>query len=96
MSFCVFLPTKNFLVFIQIRNWHTLKIQIQVETKFEWPKYDSTEKFVKFCPNKKNNKNDYDLGHYKESIYPYIPRQIMNEVELISPDPPVWLVGRVK
>ena len=96
MSFCFFLPTKNFLVFIQIRNWHTLKIQIQVETKFEWPKYDSTEKFVKFCPNKKNNKNDYDLGQYKESIYPYIPRQIMNEVELISPDPPVWLVGRVK
>jgi hypothetical protein len=73
-----------------------LKLKIQVETKFEWPKYDSTEKFVKFCPNKKNNKNDYDLGQYKESIYPYIPRQIMNEVELISPDPPVWLVGRVK
>ena len=62
--------------------------------KGEWPKDDATEKFVKFCPNKKNNKNDYNLGMYKESIYPYIPRQIMDELELISPDPPVWLVGQ--
>ena len=72
-----------------------MKKQYQGDTEYEWPKYDATEKFVKFCPNKKNNKNDYDLGQYRESIYPYIPRQIMNEVELISPDPPVWLVGRV-
>jgi hypothetical protein len=71
MIFCVFFAYKNFLVSIQIRKWHTLKIQIQVETKFEWPKYDSTEKFVKFCPNKKNNKVEIIL----EESYSWVPNK---------------------
>ncbi len=59
----------------------------------EWPSCEN-DTLVKFCPNKKNKYHDYGLGRFELSIFPYLPKQIMLELELISPDPPVWLIGQ--
>ena len=64
------------------------------ETKFEWAKYDSTQKIVKFCPNKKNNNQKMDLGIYEKILFPYLPEQIFDSIEWINPDPSAWFVGQ--
>lgn len=64
-----------------------------LETKSEWPKNDA-EQVVRFCPNKKNNKNDYDLGRYKTSIFPYLPSQILTKLQVFNADPEVWFIGQ--
>ena len=63
------------------------------QIKFILTKDHSDEKFVKFCPNNINS-HEYELQDWTEIVYPYLPLQIMKQIEFISPDPPVWLVGQ--
>ena len=35
-----------------------------------------------------------DLGIYKESIFPYLPEELIEFIKIISPDPEAWFVGQ--
>lgn len=64
------------------------------QTTVDWPTLSDSEKVVKFCPNR-FRKNEYpNLGQFNETMVPYLPKDLLNAMVWISPDPIAWFVGQ--
>ena len=63
-------------------------------TPFDWPTKTDEEKIVKFCPNRLSKTQDVYLGRFNTSMVPYLPKDLIDLLTWVSPDPIAWFVGQ--
>jgi hypothetical protein len=88
-------PEKSFVLdnhFLPLSN--TCNFNATPSTLYKWPEHNDYQQIVHFCPSKSSKDQIIQLGRFEESMYPYLPNQIFDQLEWINPDPPVWLVGQ--
>ena len=63
-------------------------------TVHDWPTLTDEEQVVKFCPNRFSKAETPYTGQFNETMIPYLPRELLNALVWLSPDPIAWFVGQ--
>lgn len=63
-------------------------------TKHDWPTESDAEEVVKFCPNRLSKLQEVKLGQYNMSMVPYLPKELLDIITWLSPDPMAWFIGQ--
>ena len=63
-------------------------------TKHDWPTESDSEEVVKFCPNRLSKLQEVKLGQYNMSMVPYLPKELLDIITWLSPDPMAWFIGQ--